>query len=358
MMFDFIEGAAGNEHLSTENSRALDRIRLMPRVLIDVSERNLSSHILGQDTGLPFGIAPMGMCALSWPGADFHMARMAARRRIPLCVSTAASASIETMIEAAEGYAWFQLYADQSTALVDELVTRAETCGYPVLILTVDVPIPSVRIRDRRNGFSYPLKWGTRQIWDLACHPRWSLATLAHALSHGLPKPMNYATSKTGASFTRSASRGGADWAFLERLRDRWPGKLVVKGVQCPDDARRISKIGVDAIYISNHGGRQLNAAPTAIESLAQVRRAVGESMPLIFDGGIRNGEHVIKAFASGANFVMIGRTALYGLGAAGGKGLDRIVDLLAEEASATLGLTGHTSLMDLTHACLATSHG
>jgi L-lactate dehydrogenase (cytochrome) len=168
---------------------------------------------------------------------------------------------------------------------------------------------------------------------------------------------MNYVTSKQGTKFIRNASRGRANWGFLEMLRNRWFGKLVVKGVQSPEDAVRIKAMGADAIYVSNHGGRQLNSAPTTIESLGVIRQAVGDSMPLIFDGGIRSGEHVIKALASGADFAMVGRGAMYGLGAGGATGLSDILDVISSEASSVMGLIGNKNVADVGKENLATTH-
>ena len=353
-MFDFIDGSSGDETLCGLNSAAIDEIRLMPRVLVDVSDRSLSSSILGLETGLPFGIAPMGMCSLAWPGADRDLAIEAARRRMPLCVSTASSMTLEQINEIAEGHAWFQLYADQSGDFVNELVDRAAAAAYDVLILTVDVPIPSVRLRDLRNGFAFPMRWGLQQLWDFASHPHWSMATLAHALRNGMPRPMNYATSSNNTTFVRNASRAQANWSFLATLRDRWHGKLVVKGVQHSDDAIRIKSMGADAIYVSNHGGRQLNAAPPAIESLLEIKQAVGPTMPLIFDSGIRSGEHVVKALATGADFVMLGRSAMFGLGAGGGTGLSDVIDMISRETSAVMGLIGQQRPNTINETCLA----
>ena len=356
-MFDFVDGAAGDETLSKINIHAIDRVRLMPRVLADVSNRDLSHKILAIETGHPFGIAPMGMCNLTWPGADLMLARAAAARRFPICVSTASSSTLETMQEAAKGNAWFQLYADRSEAFTDELLERAEMAGYKVLILTVDVPVLSQRTRDLRNGFKYPFQLGPRQVWDFATHPRWSLATLIATLQSGVPRTMNYATSKSEASFERGADRTGADWDYFERLRARWQHKLVIKGVQCPSDAKKIKSAGADAIWVSNHGGRQLNAAPSAIEALVAIRDAVGNDFPLIMDGGVRSGEHVVKALACGADFVMLGRTVMYGIGADAERGLLRILDQVSKEIEIVMGLLGHKSIAAIGCQSLAQSY-
>ena len=323
------------------NTAALDKMRLMPRVLIDVSKRSLDLQFLGKDYGLPFGVAPMGMCNLVWPLADQIIAREAARRRFPVAVSTASSTTLERMIELADGFAWFQLYADQSPEFVSDLIERAASANYDCLILTVDVPIPSRRLRDLRNGFSYPFHWTVKKVWQFAKYPTWSTRMILTSLQNGIPEPANYSSSKQGIEFDRNAPRTGANWEFLKQLRDKWSGKLVVKGVLCPDDAVLIKNLGVDAIYVSNHGGRQLNAAPAVIDALTSIRETVGKNYPLIYDGGIRNGEHVVKAMASGANFTMLGRSVMYALGASGKVGMECIIESIEKEFDSSIGLLG-----------------
>ena len=344
MIFNYIDGAASDEHAKGLNEKCLSDLRLMPRVLINVDSRDLSDKILGMETSLPFGIAPMGMCNLSWPGGDRALARLAKECKIPLCVSTAASTELEKVIELADGNAWFQLYAGQSTDFVDELVDRANVAGYKHFILTVDVPVLSVRNRERRTGFGHPPRMDFRSLLDFALHPHWSFRTLLS----GMPRPMNFETSQVVSGFDRAASRAKADWKFLKKLRDRWPHFLIVKGVQSSQDAKRIVSLGADGIYVSNHGGRQLNSAPAVINSLPLIRQDIGKKVPLIFDGGVRRGEDVVKARVCGADFVMVGRPYLYGLGAAGYDGVRRITDILAEEISVTMGLIGELGMEDL----------
>jgi L-lactate dehydrogenase (cytochrome) len=250
----------------------------------------------------------------------------------------------------AGGRAWFQLYLLRSPDFAMELADRAAAAGYEVLVLTVDVPVVSRRIRDLRNGFLVPFRFGPKQVLDFARHPRWSMATLYH----GAPRSMNFDTAEGGPGFVRGASRGSADWAFLDQLRKRWTGKLVVKGVLSPADAVRIKEAGADAVYVSNHGGRQLDSAPAAIHALPQVRAAVGADYPLIFDSGLRGGEDIVKALASGADFVMLGRAFLYAIGAEGARGLAALIDVLADEISVTLAQIGRRRIEDVDGAVLA----
>ena len=346
LVFDFIDGASGDEKLAEINSRALDQIRLEPKVLRNVEKRSLKKKVLGYEFDFPFGFAPMGMTNLSWPGADSMLAAESARNNIPTCVSMASTTTLEKMYELSEGHSWMQLYIFQDENFVMELLDRAKNTGYEVAILTVDVPVLSRRTRDDKNGFSYPFKIGPKQFFDFATHPTWSLSTLLS----GIPKPMNYVTSKSGDGiFKRKESRGSTDWDTLKRVRDKWKGKLIIKGVMSPDDAVQIKEAGADAIQVSNHGGRQLDSATAAINMLPLIRKSVGNDFPLIFDSGIRSGSDIVRALAFGADYAMIGRPVMYAMGADGRKGLRRIVEIIKEEASTTLGLVGLNDINDVT---------
>ncbi len=346
LVFDFIDGASGDEKLAEINSTALDQIRLEPKVLRNVEKRSLKKKVLGYEFNFPFGFAPMGMTNLSWPGADSMLAAESARNNIPTCVSMASTTTLEKMYELSEGHSWMQLYIFQDENFVMELLERAKNTGYEVVILTVDVPVLSRRTRDDKNGFSYPFKIGPKQFFDFATHPIWSLSTLLS----GIPKPMNYVTSKSGDGiFKRKESRGSTDWNTLKRVRDKWKGKLIVKGVMSPDDAIKIKDAGADAIQVSNHGGRQLDSATAAINMLPLIRKSVGSNFPLIFDSGIRSGSDIVRALAFGADYTMIGRPVMYAMGADGKKGLRRIVEIIKEEVSTTLGLVGLNDINDVT---------
>ena len=346
LVFDFIDGASGDEKLAEINSIALDQIRLEPKVLRNVEKRSLRKKVLSYEFDFPFGFAPMGMTNLSWPKADSMLAAESARNNIPTCVSMASTTTLEKMYELSKGHSWMQLYIFQDENFVMELLDRAKNTGYEVAILTVDVPVLSRRTRDDKNGFAYPFKIGPKQFFDFATHPTWSLSTLLS----GIPKPMNYVTSKSGDGiFKRKESRGTTDWDTLKRVRDKWKGKLVIKGVMSPDDAIKIKEAGADAIQVSNHGGRQLDSATAAINMLPLIRKSVGSDFPLIFDSGIRSGSDIVRALAFGADYTMIGRPVMYAMGADGKKGLRRIVEIIKEEVSTTLGLVGLNDINDVT---------
>jgi L-lactate dehydrogenase (cytochrome) len=339
MVFDYIDGAAGRETGAARNRAAFDALTLRPRVLRNVSHRDLTSSVFGQKTNAPFGISPMGMCNLSGAGADLMLARLAARENVPLGVSTVASTAMEPLIEAAEGNAWFQLYFSGDGIGTFKLVERAKAAGYETIVLTVDVAEVGRRPRELRHGFKMPFRIGPKQFIDFALHPRWSLS----ALLKGRPEMANF--DMPGYSFDRTESRARANWDTLAQLRDLWPGNLVVKGVLDADDAVLLRDAGVDAVQVSSHGARQLDSAPSPISILPAIREAVGPDFQLFFDSGLRSGEDVVKAYDQGANFTFLGRILQFAIAAGGEEGLRRLWDVLRDETSITLAQIGATSL-------------
>lgn len=343
MIFDFIDGSAGEERACELNVEMIEALRMLPRVLVNVEDRNHRKALFGQIWNLPFGIAPMGMCNLTWPDADAMLARAATQYGIPLVLSTMASSSIEVTAERAGEHAWFQLYVGDSEEVAYHLIERAETAGYTNLILTVDVPTIGARPREKRNGFQSPFRIGPKQFFDFAMHPQWSLTTL----KTGLPKLANVNVAG-GKQFKRNEARGKLDWDFLARLRERWPGNLIVKGVLGCEDSVRIRDAGADAVCVSNHGGRQYDSSPAAIQMLPQIRAAVGPDFPLLFDSGVRNGEGVLKALALGADFVLIGRPFLFAMAADGYPGLQQVIELIHNQLDISLAQIGCADVNDI----------
>ena len=341
IIYGFVEGGTGREVGMNRNISAFDNIKLQPRVLKSVDPRTMRTTFLNQSFDVPFGIAPMGMCNIVHPKADQIMAKSAVKYKMPLGISTAASSLLEDVYEWAPENAWFQLYVLPPIEHAMALVERAKNCGYKTLVLTVDTPQVSRRIRDLRSGFSVDFKIGPRQFIDFATHPAWSL----RMLRAGRPGPANFPTD--GAQFDRNASRALANWAFLEKLRGLWPHNLIVKGVTSFSDAQRIQKLGVDAIYVSNHGGRQLDSVPASIDILPYIRRAVGPDYPLIMDSGVRSGEDILKALVLGANFVMLGRPIMFALGAGGAHGLDSLIEGLKYDLSTGMAQIGLKVISD-----------
>lgn len=339
MVFDYIDGSAGREIGASRNRAALDAIELCPRILRDVSRREIGTQVFGATAHTPFGISPMGMCNLSRPGADLMLARLAAREQVPLGVSTVASTPLEALIEEAQGHAWFQLYFSGDGSGTFKLVERAKAAGYRTLIVTVDVPEVGRRPRELRHGFTMPFRIGPRQFIDFALHPRWSLSTLFG----GRPEMANF--QMDGYSFDRTESRARADWDTLARLRDAWDGNLVVKGVLDAQDAVALKDAGVDAVQVSSHGSRQLDSAPPPIRALAEIRTAVGVDYPLFYDSGLRSGEDVVKAFGQGADFTFFGRVLQFAIAAGGEEGLNQMWNVLRDETSITLAQLGRTRI-------------
>lgn len=354
--FDFVDGGAEGEDGLRRNEAAFANIQLLPRYLVDVSTRKLETTLFGRTYGAPFGVAPMGLLNLMWPGTDLALARLAARERIPYGASTNASTMLETLAEAAEGHAWLQLYIADDTAMTDDLIARGKAAGMEVMLLTVDVPVPAKRDRDLRNAFKVPFRMTPGVIAELMRRPAWSLATR----TAGPPNLENLIRYRQGADvqelakFQAAVITGRFTWDDLKRLRDRWPGKLVVKGIQAPEDAVRCVEAGCDGIMVSNHGGRQAAFAPASIESLPAVATAAGAKVPLLIDSGLRRGEDVARARALGATMALLGRPFAYGAGAGGDQGVRRAFAIIHQELDRALGQLGVPDIADVGRSILA----
>ena len=346
MVFDYLDGAAGDESGLAANRQALQRIVFAPRRLVDVVARETGMTLFGRPYKTPLVIAPIGLNGVFWPGGDIALARAAARAEVPFCLSTAANSSIEAVARASDGEKWFQLYVIRPE-LADSLVDRAMAAGYAALVVTVDVAVNGRRERDARNGFAVPFRYSPRAIADVLGHPTW----LAQQLRHGFPRLANL-ESKAGGSIEAQAALmkremdASFDWDDLARLRDRWTGPLVVKGLLGAEDVARCARIGCDAVVLSNHGARQLASVAAPIDVLRIAGKS--SSIPLLVDSGYRDGADVVKALALGARAVMLGRPVLYGLAAGGADGAFDVIDAIAKDVDRTLALIGCRRIADL----------
>ncbi len=354
VVFDFIDGGAGDETALADNEAAFRRLRMVPRVFSPARSRELGVSLLGQNLAMPFGVTPMGLCNLAWPGTDRALAHACAASRIPYALSTMASTDIETIAAIGHEHVWFQLYVGGDPQVAQSLLTRAQAAGIRTLVLTVDANFPARRLRDRRNGFALPLRPGPRLAADLLAHPRWSLATLAA----GAPGFANF-IAPSGArtvpisQMLQSLAQAEIDWSTLEQARARWPHRLIVKGVMHPQDAERIRDLGADGVMVSNHGARQWAGVPASIDALPAIRAAVGKDFAVLLDSGVRSGDDIVKALAAGADFVMLGRAFLYATAALGAQaGAAAAIDILRGEIDTALAQLGCASVCDL-HADL-----
>jgi len=350
-VFDFIDGGAEEERTLRENRAAFERIRLSPRVLVDVSRIETETSILGKPARLPIAIAPTGAVGFGWRGGDLAIARAAAALGIPYSLSMNATASIERIAREAPGRLWFQAYFLKQRERTFGLIERARAAGYEALIVTADVPVGGKRERDYRNDFSLPFRFTARNLLDFASRPAWALPMLFQ----GIPKMENladHAPEGTDAvALASSVARNNdaaLDWEVLKRVRDRWPGKLLVKGILRADDAERALAAGCEGVIVSNHGGRQLDGAVSSLDALPPIVRALGGKASVLMDGGVRRGADVVKALAYGAEAVMTGRATLYGVCAAGEAGARRALDILSDELVRTMQLCGTRRIADI----------
>ena len=351
-LWEFVSvGVEGN--LSRDgNRRAFDDIWLQPRVLKDVSDRTIERTLFGKTYDAPFGIAPMGASALFGFEADLNFARAAGAANIPFIMSGSALIPMEKITEANPDI-WFQAYVDSDRDHIGGLADRVWQTGIRHLVITVDVPVPGNRGSSLRSGFSYPIRPSLRIALDGLMHPRWLAGTFLRTLmASGLPHLENTGTERglpilSLTAPKRSQVHAALNWDDLGWLRDRWQGRLLIKGVLSPEDARTAAKTGLDGVIVSNHGGRQLDTAVPPVKALPEIAAEKGD-MAILFDSGIRRGTDVVKALALGADFVFAGRPFLYAAALGGQAGITHAIDLLAEEVDRDVALLGCVDLHDL----------
>jgi len=350
-VFDFFDGGAEDETTLRANRESFERIGLRPRLLVDVQQPDLSTTILDGPAAAPIVIAPTGAIGAGWPNADVAIARVAARLGIPYTLSTTATNTIEEVARHAGGRLWFQLYVLRDAAFVQKLLRRAAGAGFEGLVVTVDLAVGGKRERDLRNRFTVPLRPNWRTVLDFASHPAWCW----QMLRHGQPRFENLAGFE-GAADPRAAIAAKVaqnldasfDWAALQRLRDAWHGRLLVKGVSRGEDATRLASLGVDGVWVSNHGGRQLDGAIASADALPEVVEVLAGRVPVLVDSGVRRGVDIVKALALGAQAVAIGRATLYGAAAGGEAGAERALAILTEELRRAMQLCGTPRVADI----------
>ena len=351
--FDLVDGGAENERNMRRNSEAFEEIELTPRYMVDVSRIDTSATVFGQTFATPFGMAPIGMLNAFWPGADLILAKLCKQKNIPYVASSAASTSLEELAEAAEGNGWFQLYVSSDDAVTDGLIDRAEAAGYDVMMVTADVPAAGKRDRDIRNQLSVPFRFTPEVVLQCMANPVWSLASLRG----GVPNVANYAdllkSATSYADVQKTLISPGFDWEALKRLRDRWKGTLLVKGILHPEDAQKCADLGCDGIVVSNHGGRQVAFGPPTIAALPEIAKVVGGKLTIIVDSGVRRGADFLRAKALGADFALVGRAMAYGVGAGGCAGAERAFDIMKLELDRALGQLGVSSYSSVDAAAL-----
>jgi L-lactate dehydrogenase (cytochrome) len=351
MFFEYADRGSYAEETLRINRTDLARIKLRQRVLVDVAERDLRTTIVGEPAALPIALAPIGLCGMQWGDGEILACRAAQAAGIPFCLSTMSICAIEDVAAAVEHPFWFQLYVMKDRGFVRALIERAIAAKCSALVLTVDLQVLGQRHCDLRNCMTVPPEIKLDNLIDIASKPGWALSIL-----RGKRKTFgNLAGHVRGMENVRSLAQWIAgqfdpslSWKDIEWIRGLWPGKLVLKGILDVEDAKRAAKTGAAALVVSNHGGRQLDGAVSSISALPKIVDAVGSEIEIMFDGGIRSGQDVMRALALGAHSCMVGRAYLYGLGAGAQAGVARAIDILRNELDVTMALTGAKRIEDI----------
>jgi L-lactate dehydrogenase (cytochrome) len=349
--FEYADGGSYSEETLRANRADLEIIKLRQRVMVDVSQRSLATTIVGQKVNAPFALAPIGLCGMQHGDGEILSAQAANDAGIPFILSTMSICSIEQVAEATGRPFWFQLYVIRDRGFSRDILARAVAARCDVLVLTVDLQVHGQRHRDIKNGMTVPPEIRLRNILDIASKPAWAFSILRSKSKNfgnlaGHVKGMEDVTSL--AEWTNSQFDPALNWKDVEWIKKHWPGKLIIKGILDVEDAKTAVRLGADAVVVSNHGGRQLDGAPSSISALPAIAQAVGSDTEVLFDGGIRTGADLLRALALGARACLIGRAYVYGLGAGGRAGVSKAIEILRNELSVAMALTGTTRVADI----------
>lgn len=349
MFYEYADSGSWTESTYRANQREFGNILLRQRVAVNIGERRIATRMLDQDVAMPVAIAPTGLAGMQHADGEILAARAARDFGVPFTLSTVSICSIEDVAEATGGHPfWFQLYVMRDRAFVERLMDRARAAGCPALVLTLDLPVSAQRHKDLRNGLSAPPRLTPWNLLNMMGKPRWCLGMLGtrrRTFGNIIGHVRGVDDMSSLADWSSRQYDPTLDWDDVAWIRRRWPGKLVLKGIQDVEDARLACQSGADALIVSNHGGRQLDGAPASIRALPAIAQAVGERIEVHMDGGIRSGQDVLKAVALGAKGVYIGRPMLYGLGAMGQAGVRRALEIIRKELDLTMAFCGHTDI-------------
>lgn len=346
----YLQSGTGRNVAADRNRSQFDKFSLTPSFVKGKLDINLKTEIFGHQYNVPFGVAPVGLTGLIWPKSELFLAKSAKNYGFPYCLSTVATQTPEAVGNKVGNMGWFQLYPPKDPEIRKDILKRAKDSGFHTLIITADVPAPGRREESRKSGMSLPVKFTPKMILDGIVHPKWTINTL----SEGLPTLRTvsaYSESKdmkSAAEFARFRFRGDLDWNYIKEVKDLWDGPVIIKGILSVEDANKAAEEGIDGICVSNHGGRQFDGAPAAIDALPTIVEAVGDKMKVIFDSGITSGLDIIKAIALGADFVLLGKAFMYGCAALGEKGADHVADILIEDLTNNMKQLGIEKIEDL----------
>ncbi len=353
--FDYVDGGIDEEGGKRRNRHDWHDVLLTPRYLVDVSTADLKTTVFGKEYSMPFGVPPVGLGNMMWPQAEIALAQAAQKNKVPYLLSTLSTTDLDSIAEAAPDVCWFQLYVPQDVDVMKDLLSRVKKAAYNALVVTLDIPVGAKRNRELKNGLKLPFSMTPNIVWQSLTHPTWALNTLLN----GRPDFVNVLRYKLTpdqglADFLTSFSMQGVTRERIELIRQLWEGPLILKGVQYEQDMQAALDIGIDGVIISNHGGRQLDAAPSTAQSLRQLSKYASDQMTVMVDSGIRTGLDVVRARALGAQMSFSGRSFYWGMGAMGQPGAEQVMAIYHDEIDRTLKQLGCASIREMDQTWLA----